>query len=334
MEIILDNESAIIADMQIIDRDVFRYLCKFTDYQTCVIGRKVRVSYGGMALDLSERTERRRSMDKVVNRTSKQIENSVSRLINAGLFERFSESGYNSNLILLRKKMADFIKQDSSAKNEDGSVVGSVVGSVYAQLMKLFYIENNGIEIIIRKTNSVDSGVVGSAFGTTSNISTTTNETEKPFAMSIDWQPSENELRMILFKSVGSKHKIEDIDARWLGEFVGYWFSMPGRLMTQRQWTAKFAANVIRYFSDPEMVARKFGAGGVSVGKQASYEANSRALPDWARLPRNDDELVGWAKRHGFGEAESGDGFMEFRAKLRIKINRRLEESNLAKVVW
>jgi hypothetical protein len=231
--------------------------------------------------------------------------------------------------------MADFIKQDNSAKNEDGSVVGSAVGSVYAQLMKLFYIENNGIESIVINSNSSDSSAVGSVVGTTSNISTTTG-TEKPFAMSIDWQPSENELRMILFRSVGSKHKIEDIDARWLGEFVGYWFSMTGRMMTQRQWTAKYAANVVRYFSDPTLVARKFGAvgGGMSAGKPAAYDANSRSLPDWARLPRGDEELVGWAKRFGFGEAKEGHGFIEFRADLRRKINARLAECNMAKVVF
>jgi hypothetical protein len=323
---VLPAEYDIVCQMQVIDREVFFYLAQRTDGKTGVVGDRVRVSRSGIALDISERmTPGKRGAVWAV--TSDNVKDSIDRLVSIGLFKRLSKVGKGSSLVLSRVFLVDFLSEHYSVKKQ-------VPQRFPDQLPDELSIIDNNINNI-EENEATGSPLKTPEVPRTNNISTTT-EAEKPFAMSIDWQPSENELRMILFRSVGSKHKIEDIDARWLGEFVGYWFSMTGRMMTQRQWTARYAANVVRYFSDPAMVARKFGGGvsGVAVGKQAAYEANSKALPDWARLPRGDEELVGWSKRFGFGDPEMGDGWIEFRAKLKQKINRRMVEANMAKVSW
>lgn len=325
---LIAEEYEILRNMQVVDREVFYYLEQRMDRKTGEIGRVVPVSKGGIALDLSERTTpgKRRACWVI---SSVDVKNSLRRLCDVGLLESLSESGFSQSLVVARVFFVKWLNRD---KSEQKQVTPEVTHRSPLDICENTN-EISGLHDVNLKTiKQVNPEVTPTIYINTS----TTTDAEKPFAMSINWQPSENELRALLFMSVGSKHKIEDIDPRWLGEFVGYWFSMPGRLMTQRQWTAKYAANVIRYFSDHDLVARKFGGGvsGVTVGKQAAFDANARSLPDFARLPRSDEELIGWSKRFGYGDPDPGDGWPEFRSKLKQKINRRLIEQNLPKVSW
>lgn len=321
---ISEAEYDILRQMQVIDREVFYYLEQRMDRETGVIGKKVAVSKGGIALDLSERTTpgKRRACWVI---SANDVKHSLTRLCAAGLLESFSESGFNKSLIVARVFFVKWLNRDKSEQKQ--------VAPVVAHRLPVEQFENTNQNNSLHDKNTEGVEQVAHEVAPTILINTTsTTSAETPFAMSINWQPSENELRALLFRSVGSKHKIEDIDLRWLGEFVGYWFAMPGRVMTQRQWTAKFAANVIRYFNDPDLVARKFG-GAVAV-QGAAVEASARGLPDYAKIPKDDQAMLAWSSKHGYGDPDPGDGWQEFRAKLKQKINRRLQAEGLAKVSW
>jgi hypothetical protein len=324
---LMPEEYEILRNMQVIDREVFYYLEQRMDRKTAVIGKAVKVSRSGIALDLSERSEpgRRRAV-WVIN--ASDVKDSLRRLCKAGLL-RSETAAESAVLVFVRVFFEGWLLRDKSVQKQVPRQVPQGFPGIDSEIVN----NNKALEVTKPENNQELPRQVPPTIYITS---TTTDEFEKPVAMSIDWQPLETDLRALLFRSGGSKYKIEDIDQRWLGEFVGYWFSMPNRLMTPRQWTAKFASSVIRYFSDPDLVARKFGAAtcGVAVGQQAAVEANHRALPDFAKLPRDDNALVTWSLRHGYGDPDPGDGWAEFRAKLKQKINRRLQAEGLAKVSW
>lgn len=325
---VLPEEYDKVFTMQVIDREVFFYLCQRTDHKTGTVGQRLRVSRSGIALDISERmVPGKRSKCWVVS--ASDVKHAIERLVLAGLLNRLSKAEKGIDLVLERVFFVQYLQTHKSVKKQvDRPVDRKLSGYNQETNNNISELEENKPTAYPEVDRQVDRTIY-------INTSTTT-DAEKPFALSIDWQPTESELRAILFRSVGSKHKIEDIDPRWLGEFVGYWFSMPGRMMTQRQWTAKYSANVIRYFSDPDLVARKFGGGvsGVTVGRQAAFDAGARNVPDFARLPKSDEELISFAKRFAYGDPDPGDGWIEFRSKLKLKINRRLAELNLPKVSW
>lgn len=325
---ISDAEYDILRNMQVIDREVFYYLEQRMDKKTGVIGHKSPVSKSGIALDLSERmTPGKRRACWVIS--ASDVKHSLERLCLSGLLSAMSESGFNQSLIVARVFYVKWLQTRLS----DQKQVDPVVDHRLTVCDEKNHSLNNGLN---DKNKTESTEVDRQVDPTITVISSTTTGADKPFVMSIDWQPTESDLRAILFRSLGSKHKIEDIDARWLGEFVGYWFAMPGRAMTQRQWTAKYAANVVRYFGDADLVARKFGGQscGVRVGQEAAFKDSGRVLPDYAKLPKDDNAMLNWSVRHGYGDPDPGDGWADFRAKLKQKINRRLESNGLEKVRW
>ena len=317
---VICEEYDIVCQMQVIDREVFFYLAQRTDHETGLVGDKCRVSRSGIALDLSERMEPgRRRACWVIN--SSDVKDSLRRLCNAGLLSALAESKKGETLRFARVFFVDWLQWRQSVKKQ--------VPQQVPQRFPEHALEINNDINQLELNKQTGSPEVPQQVPRTINITTTTSEPEKQFAMSLEWSPNETELRAMLFRSVGSKYKIEDIKPEWLADFVSYWHVHPGRQYTQSQWTNKFFQNVVLYFRDPAFVARKFGG-----GQSGSGSANKSTLPDWARLPKNDSDLVSWAKRNGFGEADSGDGFAEFRAKLQRKINQRLSENNLQKVSW
>ncbi len=322
---LMPDEYSVLSQMRILDREVFYYLEQRMDRETGVIGKKVKVSYGGIALDISERMSPGRR-DALLVFTSKQIEHAVGRLVSEGLLKRLESVRDRRQLVVVRIFFAEYLFRHKSAKKQVGS--GLVEGGDE-------YLLDNSIEIkdIITNGNSM-SCVNLDEVGTTIYISSSTTKPEDRFSMNLEWSPTESDLRAILFRAVGSKHKLEDIDPAWLANFVAYWSGQGGRQMTQQQWTAKFAGDVVRYFRDPAFVAAKFGSGSQGAGAGQAQPSNGKAMPDWARLPRGDDELSAWAVKHGYGDAFMGESYKDFRDRLRGLINRRLRSNNLAKVVY
>jgi len=326
MLFLMSVECSIIAEMRPLDRDVMHYLSERTDFNTCIIGKTRKVSYGGMALDLSERDVARRVKNSLVKLTMCQIRESVNRLVNKGLFVRLSKEGKGNNLVLLRKKMVDLVAMDDSVKNPVHRVARSF--SYYLKPLNLF--QNNMLESKIDK----EKHAVHSSVPRTSLLHTTTMNFEKK-PMTLDWEFSEKDMEMILFRAFGNKYTIKDIDLVWVAEFVTHWSSEPGRLETQAKWTGKLGMSIVDYFRRPGLYDERRG---ISQQKASSptagrIEKNSSSLPDWAKQPRNDDDLVMWARGHGYGDGPIGYDYNQLRGWLRRKVDARMLESNLPKIM-
>ena len=53
-----------------------------------------------------------------------------------------------------------------------------------------------------------------------------------------------------------------------------------------------------------------------------------RQKEEWEFIPKEDDKLVSWARKHGFGEPNERDTYFQYRQKLGQKIKQRLEAFN------
>lgn len=144
--------------------------------------------------------------------------------------------------------------------------------------------------------------------------------------MSLDWQATETEFKAVLqragFNDTGVK-------PAWIAEFVAYWFAEGQRRYTQREWTVRLALRVVDYLANPGQFDRLRGweePQPASAAKDPG-KVQAQARPDWARIPRSDDDLTTWAIRHGYGQAAIGQTFSQYRATLRDKVERRLRQS-------
>lgn len=317
------SEYNIICEMQVIDREVFYYLVQRMDSRG-FIGRKPEVSYGGMANDLSERVRPGRQAD-LITFSSKQIQNAVARLVSSDIFERLSGNKKGCNLVLRRVFFADSNDRHKSVQNQYGIYMG-------------FNWEGTDTEKISTINKLVDSkrpnmGGICPKYGTT-NILHLHHRSDEPFSMTLKWQPDDQELKAALFRAFGSRFKIDDIKQTWIAEFVMYWTGRKDKL-TQTQWNLKLAKLIIVYLSNPGEFERRQGLRPADAKQSAGhYQRNSSHLPEWARMPRNEAELISWSMRHGYGEADTGDSMEAFKGKLRRKINERLEQANMKKIVY
>ncbi|MFA6051546.1 MAG: DnaT-like ssDNA-binding domain-containing protein [Methylobacter sp.] len=315
MLIVLPDELAVLREMQPLDRDVFNYLAERVDFETGVIGKARGVSYGGIALDLSERDQSRRAKGKLRKLTSKQVENSVGRLVTMGLLERMSGLRVCDSLILRRFFWAKALHQDNSAKNPDGSKLGAQLG----KLIRVFKLNNNNLNT--EEQSRWEGKNVSD--GTTSKELLLLRENEK-FAMFLEWQPSQDELNMIFHRAGVDKSKIKP---EWISEFIGHWWGEGKRSYTQREWTARFGKQMISFLRNPSRADELVGLGAVK-----SRSVGTEHYPDWAQVPRNDSQLVSWMVRHGYGEPLPGHDYRQARAHLQRAVDIRLntERSKLS----
>jgi uncharacterized phage protein (TIGR02220 family) len=49
-------------------------------------------------------------------------------------------------------------------------------------------------------------------------------------------------------------------------------------------------------------------------------------LPDWAKMPKGDDQLTMWARKYGYGEAIGNESADQFRQRLQRKIDERMND--------
>lgn len=317
------DEYNIVCQMQVVDREVFFYLAQRTDSRG-FIGKKCRVSYGGMALDLSERDSpgRRTSLWIV---TSNDIRNSVRRLISAGILRCESVSSRTNQLILSRVFFAN-------SSNEDRSVQKQVTRRLPDRLPGH---ENNNVTNI----NNIDD-VKEIGYQTNKREVTTTNihqlhhrSDETIFVMSGKWLPDEQRLRVSLFNVFGSKFTIGDIDPMWVEEFRLYWEAR-GIKLSQAAWMKKFTQLIIIYLQIPGEFERRHGVRKRDYQNGSTHvERSSKQLPEWARPPRDDDALLNWMRKHGFGDGPAGVSVDGTRGWLRRQIDLRMAENNLPKIV-
>ncbi len=320
---LLSEEMELLRAMQVIDREVFYYLCQRTNHDNGVIGGVCKVSYGGIAFDLSEKIEPGRKSNLWAV-SSDDVRNSVRRLIKAGLLESSSHKGKMKKLMLHRVFFIEYLLGCNSVKNE-----------VTSRLPVRLTVTNNINPIKNSELRSLDGQAYQSKLDevTITLLQQHQQENEiksEAFIMTLDWQPTGEDLNMILFRAFGNRYKIDDIDLAWVSEFVGYWYSQENRQYTQRQWTVKFGAKVVDYFRRPELFDKLRGVRDSSKG--VYVEGNSHSLPAWARPPNSDNALIGWMNQHGYGDAPPGFDYQQTRGWLRRRIDQRVADSNLPKI--
>ncbi|MEO5350202.1 MAG: DnaT-like ssDNA-binding domain-containing protein [Magnetococcus sp. YQC-3] len=315
MLIVLPDELEILRDMQPLDRDVFNYLAERTDLLTGVIGKAVKVSYGGMALDLSEREQARRAKASLIKLTSKQVENSVARLVSVGLLARHSKSGENCQLVLSRVFLVPFLGLGYSVKNPDGRQLGDF-------LVGLKRIFNSNINELQGNLGLSWEGKSVSD-GTTLNTQYQYKGIDK-FSMSVDWQPSQDVFDALIARAGFKADLVKD---EWINEFVAYWFARPGRQYSQAEWTSRLSMKCVDFLRDPTLFGRYRGVESRSPAQSRPLSRSDVGnLPDFARPPKDDDALVSWMKRYGYGEPPIGLSYREARAWLARKIDVKLSE--------
>jgi len=313
MLLVLPNELEILREMRPLDRDVFNYLAERVDYETGVIGRSRRVSYGGMALDLSEMDVARRVKDSLVKLTSREIRNCVIRLVNVGLLSSMSDKGFHHDLVLCRVFFAELLSEDNSVKNP----VGITVGRQLAFIAGKFNNENNSLQ----QNNESSCNSVGSTVGITSlHLHTTTRARENDsFTMTLDWKPDQEELDEILTMS---GFGIAGVKQEWVVEFITFWYSRPDRHLSHKQWTIKLARLLLEYLAHPGLYERRKGI----INQGATPGFKNLDLPEWARLPRDDMQLVSWMRYFGYGDPPTGLDYKQARSFLQRQVDIRLKE--------
>lgn len=312
MLLVLPDELVILRDMRPLDRDIFNYLAERVDFKTGIIGRSRRVSYGGMAFDLSERDTARRIKSTLFTVTHDQVRNSVKRLINQCLLASLSKQGEKCDLILKRVYFADLLSLHDSVKNP-------VASQLPEQLTRL-------ICLLSLNNNKIDEIRLSSEQGRISSVAITSlhqhQQADDRFLMTMDWQPSEIEMAMVLQRAGG--FTMAKVQPEWVAEFVSFWWGEGKRLCNQREWTAKLSMQIVSYLRNPDRFEVLHGISKKS--DKTSSTANSEHLPVWAKPPRDDGLLVSWMHNHAYGDPAPGLNYKDARAFLQRAINIRLEQ--------
>jgi len=308
MLIILPDELDILRDMQPLDRDVFYYLAERMDYETGVIGRSRRVSYGGMAYDLTEHDKERRRVETLRDVTSKQIQNSINRLVRNGLLDRQSTRGVGNYLVLVRIFWASMLGMGYCVQKPDGRQMGSLMGV----LNKIFINNNNSLELDKQTRWEAKT----EPDGITSIKEHQYSEFEK-FSMRRDWIPSVDEVEHYVSLAGFST---DSIDPVWVQEFVRYWCGYPGRHYTQHEWTHRLITRLLDYLRKPGYFE---GLRGI---RDEPAKPTKQKLPEWATPPRDDEKLNAWMRKHGYGDGPAGLSYHQTRDWLRCAIESRLKQ--------
>ena len=310
MLLVFDEELEVLRDMQPLDRDVFNYLAERVDFVTGVIGRFRAVSHSGIALDLSERDQARRAKDKLRKLTTSNIENAIKRLVAAGLLERLSGPRLCDCLVLRRFFWVRALGGDESAQKADAAKMLLQMTAAHG----IFKLNNNKLSA----ENEFRCQGESVSDATTLKELLLLQKVDENFVMFLEWSPSEDELSMIFHRAGVDKSKVKP---EWLSEFVSYWWGEGKRSYNQREWTARYCKQAISFLRNPARADDLLGLGGV---KQRHVGAEH--YPDYARVPKDDAQLVPWMARHGYGVPLPGHSYQQARALLRVAIERRLKD--------
>lgn len=321
--LVLPDEYNIVSQMQVIDREVFFYLAQRTDKHSGLVGDRCHVSYGGMALDLSERMSPGRRSSLIVF-SSTDIRNSVQRLVEVGLLRRESGDRKGCRLMLVRVFFEQWRQRDRS---EQKQVSRRLVGGCH-DVSSVNNLKNN----ILPKDKDDRLRKYSGEVSTTSNNLLLHQGTEKEFSMRLDWKPNESDLQTILMMAGGASYALDKVDQAWVTNFITYWWGRSDRKLSERQWVYKLAVEIIEYFRKPGLFERRRGSRVLDEKEQQYVEKNSRSLPQWARPPRDDGALVGWMQANGYGDAPQGYDYQQTRGWLRREIDKRMVDKGLPKI--
>ncbi len=331
MLFILDEELDVVDQMQVLDRQVFQYLCRRTNWKTGVIGKAdvCKVSYGGMSLDLSERSKSGRR--SVLTFSSADVRNSVRRLIKEGVLASLSGNRKGCDLMLARPILQSWLRTGKSVQN---------IFTISLPFNNHVNESEKDRKFKDIETNRNDSLPFNNRTFTTTPIQQHHQQgAANAKSMSLDWKPNANVLATMFHMAFGQRITPDRIDPFWKTEWISYWWSRPDVRQTDQQWNRKYATAMIRYLKKPGLFEKLHGL------DEAPEQVNSRAihkpyvettrnLPEWAKIPKDDDKLVIWGERHGYGHGPNGYNANQLRAHYRKMVAVRLEENKLPKIIY
>lgn len=317
--IILPNELEVLRLMQPLDRDVFYYLAERMDYKTGMTGKTRRVSYGGMAYDLSEHDGERRCQDTLQKLSIDQVRNSVRRLINQGILKSLSKKGKGNDLLLVRVFYEALVGLGNCVQKPDARPDARQMPGIKSTDIDYLYNIIKQLKQNDVKEKRSETRPDARPDAITSN---TQHTTYSEFSMTMDWQPSADELEMALHRAGFSADKVDHV---WIIEFVSFWSleKNRGRQYTQHGWTIKLSLALIDYLRNPGLYEQRRGTSAVNA---SPAKPKAQGVPEWARIPRDDEVLQSWAINHGYGGAEPGWSYLQYRNVLRTKVENRLSQ--------
>jgi hypothetical protein len=220
--------------------DVFYYLCAKTDWKTGRIGERSAVSYARIAIALKEDIPR--NPTRLLRRvTRKCVQNSVRRLIKAGLLIRLSVNDLEQKrLVVERFFWCEMLQADMSSTNPDNRQLSLLMKT----MMQLKAFSNNSLE----KEENPESIAKLPPEGTYQYKNISNCKNDQKFSMTLTWKTDKRYVDRFLQASGFSGSQIKKI---WFGKYVQYWSTKPDVQRTQREWSSHFANHMQSYLLRP-----------------------------------------------------------------------------------
>lgn len=311
MLIVFPDELEQLKTMQPVDRDIFNYLAERMDYASGQIGRSRKVSYGGIAFDLSERDGERRRPETLRVLSRYDVINSVARLVKCGLLRRLSRPGKHESLLLVRVFFEDLLGKGSCVQKPVNTQIIQQLTQLGSVLSKI----NNNLQIDSASSLHTNQGAVNRT-----SLHQQQQGADEKFLMPLDWSPTESDVEAILFRA---GRRVDQVRPEWVAEYVAFWHQEGRRRMTQSGWTMHFARRMLDYLSKPGYFEALRNLDRVS---DKPVKPASQLKPEWAQPPRDDDSLPSWMSRHGYGSGPPGFTYHQTRNWLRGQIERRFAD--------
>jgi hypothetical protein len=314
MLIVLPDESEIVRDMQPLDRDVFYYIAERMDFETGVTGQRVRISYGGMAYDLSEHNTERRASGLLRKLTIDQVRNAVRRLISRGVLKSHSEKGKSNDLLLERVFWVRCMGLGYSVQKPDARQMPDQITALARFLL-------SKIKRLKEENQSSCQPKTGPDAITLNTINQSNSDDK--FSMRLDWRPTADEFEVLLYRS---GFRVDQVNPDLITEFVSFWSSpeQRGRVETQYGWTRKLVMQVLKYLRHPGLFEQQQGIR--LQAEKKSGKAKASGLPEWAGPPRDNTALGRWMRQYDYGDGPPGLTMDQTRNWLTPRIEARLKQ--------
>ncbi len=275
--------------MHALDSDVFQYLSSKTDWATGLIGERSAVSYARIALALTEDIPRKaKGSQRQVTR--KGVQNSVQRLIKAGLLRSESVSEEEQKCLLLRRVYwLALLKPQNAEKNPDSR---QLVGLIH-ELAKHKLFNNSHLE---ENNTSADNASYPTG-GTYKGISIPNAESDT-FHLTLTWQYDQNLVELFLQAAGFTTSQIKQV---WFGKYVQHW-SQQTIHRTQEEWSMHFANHMQSYLLRPHFFEQVNGMLDYKLpqAKTKTKASRSRRQLTGLTVPNISDgsQLQAWAVAH------------------------------------
>jgi len=332
--IVLPSERDRLLGLHAMDERVFNYLCERTDYRSGLIGIKSSVSYGRMALDLSEHIPRK-ALAKQIKLTRKDAINSTARLVKANLFTRLEAKANSKRLKLMRNFWRDLLNTNNSVQNPDGT-----------QLVQLMVLLNS--DKFNKNSNLSDyskSRWHNVAIPDGTNLSTTTSTNS--FSMSDEWSPSRAFAARV--KSAGFDIQQDDklLFDYALVEMRMYWMAEQGnKARNQIGWELVLLKSMqhlkqeatAEAFANAKPRSEAQGAGSEAKAASAgNYAAGVKSKPAGLIIPkvpnyRNQNDLVRWQATTKAPEPRAGEETYDYYRRMLDWRQTKLSEAKYGSV--